>query len=405
MSESGRHLCHAMLLPRADVTEQLARLAADGRLELGPITLQRRGKAIHLIAEQSALPQRRGPDHASMRWKPRSTSPSSIRPPRSRCCAAALVEHPKYAGRRILGSGINLTHLYRGKIPYLWYLQRDLGFVHKFLRGVARPDMLPDDVHGVGIEKPWVAAVESFAIGGHCQILLTMDYVIAASDAYMTLPARKEGIIPGVSNMRLPRFVGDRIARQAIQYGRRLDCDSPEGRHDLRRDRAGRRDGRGDRSRGRGPDELGRGRRDRQSPGVSRRRRSRSTCFRRYCAVYAREQAYLPLQPGADPQSRAVLGRAEPEGVERLRFSNGVVDRGFQENFSCAVIGQRELQIAMLCVSCALGSAIRCNKRVGLWPFPTILFETLIEARECAGAAVERHTQCRSFTTNFKNVC
>jgi thioesterase DpgC len=75
-----------------------------------------------------------------------------------------------------------------------------------------------------------VAAVESFAIGGHCQILLTMDYVIAAEDAYMTLPARKEGIIPGAANLRLPRFVGPRVARQAILAGRRLDCDSPEGR-------------------------------------------------------------------------------------------------------------------------------------------------------------------------------
>ena len=37
-------------------------------------------------------------------------------------------------------------------------------------------------------------------------------------DAYMTLPARKEGIIPGFANLRLPRFTGDRIARQAIQY-------------------------------------------------------------------------------------------------------------------------------------------------------------------------------------------
>src|SRR5256885_13776355 len=57
-----------------------------------------------------------------------------------------------------------------------------------------------------------------------------MDYVVAASDAYMTLPARKEGIIPGAANMRLPRFTGDRIARQAIMSGRQLDCDSPEGR-------------------------------------------------------------------------------------------------------------------------------------------------------------------------------
>ena len=57
-----------------------------------------------------------------------------------------------------------------------------------------------------------------------------MDYVVAGSDAYMTLPARKEGIIPGVANLRLTRFVGDRIARQAILMGRRLDCDTPEGR-------------------------------------------------------------------------------------------------------------------------------------------------------------------------------
>ena len=28
----------------------------------------------------------------------------------------------------------------------------------------------------------------------------------------------------------MPRFVGDRIARQAIMMGRRLDCDTPEGR-------------------------------------------------------------------------------------------------------------------------------------------------------------------------------
>ncbi len=54
--------------------------------------------------------------------------------------------------------------------------------------------------------------------------------MLAARDAFLTLPARKEGIIPGAANMRLPRFTGDRIARQAIQYERRLDCDSPQGK-------------------------------------------------------------------------------------------------------------------------------------------------------------------------------
>ena len=83
---------------------------------------------------------------------------------------------------------------------------------------------------GETIEMPWIAVVEGFAIGGHCQYLLTMDYVLAAQDAFMSLPARKEGIIPGAANLRLPRFTGDRIARQAIMNQRRFDCDSPDGR-------------------------------------------------------------------------------------------------------------------------------------------------------------------------------
>jgi thioesterase DpgC len=33
-----------------------------------------------------------------------------------------------------------------------------------------------------------------------------------------------------VANLRLPRFVGPRVARQAILAGRRLDCASIEGR-------------------------------------------------------------------------------------------------------------------------------------------------------------------------------
>ena len=47
-----------------------------------------------------------------------------------------------------------------------------------------------------------------------------MDHVIAVRGVRLYLPARKEGIIPGASNLRLPRFVGDRAARQAILSGR-----------------------------------------------------------------------------------------------------------------------------------------------------------------------------------------
>src|SRR5207247_8536275 len=53
---------------------------------------------------------------------------------------------------------------------------------------------------------------------------------LAAQGAFMSLPARKEGIIPGAANLRLPRFVGGRIARQAIMAERRVDGERAEGR-------------------------------------------------------------------------------------------------------------------------------------------------------------------------------
>jgi thioesterase DpgC len=227
-AEAGRHLCHAMLLPRPETAEYLKKFANADSVDLGKVSVARRGKAAAVTATNARFLN--AEDNTTLDAMEIAVDLAILDP---KTDVAVLrggeVEHPKYRGRRLFGAGINLTHLYRGQIPFVWFLKRDLGFVHKFYRGVARPELLPDDVHGTANEKPWIAAVDGFAIGGHCQILLTMDYVLAASDAFMTLPARKEGIIPGAANLRLPRFTGDRIARQAIQYERKLVCDSPEG--------------------------------------------------------------------------------------------------------------------------------------------------------------------------------
>ena len=226
---SGRHLCHAMLLPRPAAAGFLKEFDAKGRVDLGKVSVERRGKAACVIASN---PRFLNAEDDSTLDAMETAVDVAILDPATEVAVlrGGTVDHPKYAGRRLFGAGINLTHLYRGQIPFVWFLKRDLGFVHKLFRGVARPEVLPDDVHGTAIEKPWIAALDGFAIGGHCQILLTMDYVLAAANAFMTLPARKEGIIPGAANLRMPRFTGDRIARQAIQYERKLTCDSPEGR-------------------------------------------------------------------------------------------------------------------------------------------------------------------------------
>ena len=207
----------------------VAEFAQRGSLDLGAARLVRRGKAIHLETINPRFLN--AEDDTTLSHTEAAVDVATLdRTTDIAVMRGVAVEHKKYRGKRIYGAGINLTHLYLGKIPYLWFLIRDLGYVHKLMRGVARPDSVPDDVNGRGVEKLWIAAVDTFAIGGHCQALLCMDYVLAASDAFMTLPARKEGIIPGFSNLRLPRFTGDRIARQAILYERRLACDSAEGR-------------------------------------------------------------------------------------------------------------------------------------------------------------------------------
>jgi thioesterase DpgC len=223
---AGMHLCHAMLLRREESRAKFSEFDRRGEIDLGGAHLKRQGKAAVLTMRNPRYLN--AEDETTLEGMETAVDLALLDPSTEVCVLRGdAVEHPKYAGRNLFGAGINLTHLYQGKIRFLWYLIRDLGFVNKFYRGLAFKEESPEVT---SIEKIWIAAVEGFAIGGHCQILLTMDYTLAAEDAYMTLPARKEGIIPGAADLRLPRFVGDRIARQAIMAERRIDCASPEGR-------------------------------------------------------------------------------------------------------------------------------------------------------------------------------
>jgi thioesterase DpgC len=223
---SGTHLCHAMLLPHPGSAARLAEYAATGALDLPGASVRRVGKASVVTTRNPRFLN--AEDGSTIEGFEVAVDVATLDPHSEICVLrGGAVDHPKYAGRRVFGAGINLTHLYQGKIRFLWYLTRDLATVNKIYRGVASPEVSPEVG---GFEKPWIAVVEGFAIGGHCQTLLTVDYTIAAQDAYLTLPARKEGILPGAANLRLPRFVGDRVARQAIMNERRIDCASPEGR-------------------------------------------------------------------------------------------------------------------------------------------------------------------------------
>jgi thioesterase DpgC len=286
----GTHLCHAMLLPMPGSQARVAEFEAEGSVDLGGARVDREGKAavvtmnnprfLNAEDESTLAPLEMAIDIATLDRK-------------SEICVlrGSAVTHTRHAGRRLFGAGINLTHLYQGKIRYLWFIVRDLGLVNKLYRGLAKAEAHPE---ADSIEKLWIGAIEGFAIGGHCQTVLTLDYVLAMRDSYMTLPARKEGIIPGAANLRMTRFVGARIARQAVMAERRIDCDSPEGRmivDELVDDMDGAIKATVEKLTGSGVVSAAGNRR------AFRISEEPLDSFRRYMSVYAREQAQCHFSP------------------------------------------------------------------------------------------------------------
>lgn len=225
----GMHLCHTMLLPHPQTVAYQEQLKRDGRVEFNTAIIQKEEKSINVFFKNGRFLHAEDDNTLTdmeiaidLAIQDTSTQIAVLR--------GDFIQEGKYKGLRTFSTGINLTRLYRGKIPFLWYLDRDMGFINKIYRGLAFPEITPNEILGKTNEKLWIAAIDRFAIGGGCQYLLVMDINIAGDNAYLTLPARKEGIIPGAANMRLPRFVGDRVTRQAIMMERRIDCASPEGR-------------------------------------------------------------------------------------------------------------------------------------------------------------------------------
>ena len=223
--DAGSRLVHQMLRPTDEALERLDDFRSSGVADLGTVEVTRRGKA--------GVLELRNTRHLNA--EDENTLPASevavdliLLDPEIEVgvLRGAVVDHPRYSGRRVFGAGLNLTRLYQGQLPYLFFVTRDLGYVNKIYRGLSSPDYRPGELQDT-TEKLWIAAAETYAIGGACQLLHVVDHVIGARGTRLYLPARKEGIIPGASNLRLPRFVGDRLARQAIVSGLEFEAGVP----------------------------------------------------------------------------------------------------------------------------------------------------------------------------------
>ena len=226
---TGMHLIHAMLKPKREALDRLPEFRRSGALDIGEVRVERKGKigtVIHnnpkFLNAEDDIATAALETAVDLVLLDDSIEVGVLR--------GSVSQHPKYAGRRIFNAGINLTHLYYGQISFAeFFVEREMGLLHKILRGHWRSESYDEQFEDY-VEKPWVAPVESFAIGGGCQLLCIMDRVLAEPDSYFNLPASKEGFIPGAANLRLPRLVGIKLARQGIFFERVFHADTPEGR-------------------------------------------------------------------------------------------------------------------------------------------------------------------------------
>jgi (3,5-dihydroxyphenyl)acetyl-CoA 1,2-dioxygenase len=217
----GTHLIQSMLRPKPESLELLPRYASEGRIDLGAARVERQA---NLGVVTLTRPERLNAENDETTVALETAVDLVLLDPSSEAgvLRGGEVEHPRYRGRRVFSSGLDLSELYAGGLSYLFFVVRELGFVAKMLRGAGSEEGW--------VEVPWLAGVETFAIGGGAQLLLVMDRVVAEPEAQLSLPASREGIIPGAAALRLPRFTGLSLARRSIMFDEQWAADSPEGR-------------------------------------------------------------------------------------------------------------------------------------------------------------------------------
>lgn len=223
---AGEHLMESMLQPTERALALLPAYLRDGELILRSVHLVRRNGAAHLtMIRDDCL---NAEDNQQVDDLETAVDLALLDPDvRVAVLRGGEMTHSRYAGKRVFSAGVNLKALHAGKISYAdFFMRRELGYLNKIVRGIAVEH--DGGWRGPTVQKPWLAAVDTFAIGGGAQLVLLFDHVVAAADAYFSLPAAQEGIVPGAANLRLTRAVGARLARRIILWGERVDATSAD---------------------------------------------------------------------------------------------------------------------------------------------------------------------------------
>jgi enoyl-CoA hydratase len=115
---------------------------------------------------------------------------------------------------RAFCSGLDTKELAQGTLTRAWF--------ETWERGVTALENL----HAITI-----AAIHGYCLGGGLQVALACDLRIATTDAVLSIPAVREGVVAALGPMRLARLIGAAPAKQLCLLGRRFNAAQGQAMH------------------------------------------------------------------------------------------------------------------------------------------------------------------------------
>jgi enoyl-CoA hydratase/carnithine racemase len=106
---------------------------------------------------------------------------------------------------RAFCSGLDKKELSQGNLTREWFATWEKG-----VTGLANLDAIT------------IAAIQGYCLGGGLQVVLACDLRIAESDAILSIPAVREGLVAALGPMRLARIIGVGPAKQLCLLGHRF---------------------------------------------------------------------------------------------------------------------------------------------------------------------------------------
>src|SRR5579859_2573042 len=106
---------------------------------------------------------------------------------------------------RAFCSGLDTKELSNGNLPLEWFVTWERG-----VTALAQLDAIS------------IAAIHGYCLGGGLQVALACDLRIASTDAILSIPAVREGVVAALGPMRLARLIGAGPAKRLALLGQRF---------------------------------------------------------------------------------------------------------------------------------------------------------------------------------------